>query len=151
MKLVVKNYKYHLKFGYKALAKSGVLEDVAKMEELFSNGNEEENDLSMLKKMPEVFESIAKLVLAGLQKYNEEYRVDYDDPESVQSGMDKVYNFLDDYEDEENAMDIMELFTKLTEELLNGGFLSKKTRNLEKNLTDQDATIVPIDHVQSLD
>lgn len=150
MKLIVKDHKFHIKFGFKALAKSGVLEDVAKMQELFGN-DDNADDIDMLKKMPEIFDTIAKLLLAGLQKYNEEYKVDYDDPDSLKDGMDKAYDFLDAYQDEDDAMDFMELFSKLTEELMNNGFLSRKSPKLEKAMEEQDATIVPLDHIQSLD
>lgn len=152
MKIVVKEKKYILKFGFRALAKSGVLEEVAKLNDMFNDTDmEDDNNVTMLKKMPELFESIGKIVLAGLQKFNEEYIVDYDNEDSVKAGLDKVYDLLDLYMEEDEHMDVMELFSKLTGELFDNGFLSNKTPQQEQRLTELNATVIPMDHVKSMD
>ena len=73
---------------------------------------------------------------------------DYDLPSDVQTKMEAVYDLLDDYMEEEESLPIMDLFSELVEELLNNGFLSKKTEELEANLTEQNATVVPMDHLK---
>lgn len=141
--LKVKDKIYKIKFGYKALAKSGVLKEVVKMQSAIDK--KDEND-AVVDLIADVFDILAKLVLAGLQKLNKTFLCDYDDESSVSAGIEKVYDFLDEYMEEEESLSVMDLFTKLTDELLNNGFLSKKSKELEENLEKQDATIVPMDH-----
>lgn len=141
--LKVKDKTYKIKFGYKALAKSGVLKEVVKMQSAI--GKKDEND-AVVDLIADVFDILAKLVLAGLQKLNKTFLCDYDDESSVLAGIEKVYDFLDEYMEEEESLSVMDLFTKLTDELLNNGFLSKKSKELEENLEKQDATIIPMDH-----
>lgn len=151
--LKVKDKTYKIKFGYKALAKSGVLKEVVKMQSAIGKKDEnddvvdlkDEND-DVVDLIADVFDILAKLVLAGLQKLNKTFLCDYDDESSVLAGIEKVYDFLDEYMEEEESLSVMDLFTKLTDELLNNGFLSKKSKELEENLEKQDATIIPMDH-----
>lgn len=155
--LKVKDKEYKLKFGYKSFKQSGILREVVSMRKKISgakenaddNAENEENELENLEILEEVLELNSKLVLAALQKHNEEFRTDYKNKEEVQKIVDKVDDLMDDYMDEEDSMSIMDLFSTLTEELFNNGFLSKKSEKLEEALTQQDATIVPIDHKQS--
>lgn len=142
--LKVKDKGYKLKFGYKSFKESGVLHEVVEMQKKLQDAKSENG----IEALEDVFELNSKLLLAALQKYNEEFRVDYNDKEAVQMYIDKVDNFIDDYMEEENAMSIMELFSTLSEELFNNGFLSKKSEKLEKALTEQNATVIPIDHKQ---
>lgn len=145
--LTVKGKDYKLKFGYKSFKKSGLLREVVavqkKAQGVDGDDNGLENSLEVLEK---VFEINSKLVLAALQKYNEDFRINYDNPKSIQEAIDKVDDFMDDYIDEEDSMPVMDLFNALVGELFNGGFLSKKSEVLEDALTEQDATVVPIDH-----
>ena len=157
--LKVGDKEYKLKFGYKSFKKSGILREVVSMRKKISGAKEntdvstenEEDELGNLEILEEVLELNSKLVLAALQKYNEEFRTDYKSEEEVQAIIDKVDDLMDDYMDEEDSMSIMDLFSTLTEELFNNGFLSKKSEKLEEALAQQDATIVPIDHKQSED
>lgn len=148
MILRVKEKDYKIKFGYKSLAKSGILRDVMKMQNLFGAEGSEVSDTEAFKILPELFDMISTMVLAGLQKYNEEFRVDYDNPQSVKTGIEKVYDFMDDYMDEPDSVELMELFSKLTGELFDNGFLSAKpSPKLEAAMTATDSTIVPMDHL----
>lgn len=145
--LKVKGKDYKLKFGYKSFKKSGLLREVVAMQKKAKGGDNEKDNLdSNLEMLEEVFELNSKLVLAALQKYNEEFRVDYDNPQSIKEAIDRTDDFMDDYIDEEDSMSIMDLFNTLVNELFNGGFLSKKSKALEDALTEQDATVVPTDH-----
>lgn len=147
MIIKVKEKEYKLKFGYKALGKSGILKEVTAIQstirEKWGNG---ENEAGLAEMIGDIFELISRMVLAAMQKFNQDYRVDYDSHESVQNGIDKVYDLLDDYMEEEDALDIMSFFEQLTEELFDNGFLSKKSQALEENMLVQDATITPMDH-----
>lgn len=143
----VKEKEYKIKYGYRALAKSGILKEVVGIQTRISD-NGEENVTNIMDILPDVFDVLAKAVLAGLQKNNAEYKCDYDLPSDVQTKMEAVYDLLDDYMEEEESLPIMDLFSELVEELLNNGFLSKKTEELEANLTEQNATVVPMDHLK---
>lgn len=145
--LKIKNKDYKLKFGYKSFKKSGVLREVVAMQnELKDSKEDSEDGTGNIELLEQVFEANSKLVLAALQKYNEEFRVDYNNPESVQECIEKVDDLMDDYMEEEDAMPVMDLFSALTNELFNNGFLLRKSEKLEKNLAEQDSTIVPADH-----
>lgn len=150
--LKVKGQEYRLKFGYKALGKSRILKEVTAMQQDINNrkkesGDEDEQSNVMLDMLGDIFDLNSRLVLAALQKYHEEYRVDYDSQESLKNGVEKVYDFMDDYMDEEDSMDIMTLFAELMNDLFNSGFLSKKSENLEQAMIEQDATVAPTDHL----
>ena len=147
MVIKVREKEYKIKYGYRALAKSGILKEVVGIQTRISN-NGEENVAGIMDILPDAFDVLAKAVLAGLQKNNAEYKCDYDLPSDVQAKLDEVYDLLDDYMEEDDSLPIMELFSELCEELLNNGFLSKKTEELEANLIEQDATVVPMDHLK---
>lgn len=147
MIIKVKEKEYKLKFGYKALGKSGILKEVTAIQSTIrEKGGNGENEAGLAEMIGDIFELISRMVLAAMQKFNQDYRVDYDSHESVQNGIDKVYDLLDDYMEEEDALDIMSFFEQLTEELFDNGFLSKKSQALEENMLVQDATITPMDH-----
>lgn len=141
--LKVKDKIYKIKFGYRALAKSGVLKEVVKMQSAIDKKDEKDAVVDLI---ADVFDILAKLVLAGLQKFNKDFVCDYDDENIVSAKIENVYDLLDEYMDEEESLGVMELFSELTNELLNNGFLSKKSKELEESLEKQDATIVPMDH-----
>lgn len=152
IKLKVKDKEYKLKFGYKSFKKSGILKEVVAMqtkarESKEESGQEQEKDVeNQVELLEEVLELNSKLVLIALQKHHEEFRIDYENKEEMNSLIDRVDDFMDDYMDEEDSMSIMELFNKLVDELFNNGFLSKKSEKLKESLTEQDATIIPMDH-----
>lgn len=152
--LRVKGQDYKLKFGYKALGKSGILKEVTAMQKAIKErkdeGEGEENSDAMLDMLGDIFDLNSRLVLAALQKYNQEYRVDYDSQASLKNGIEKVYDFMDDYMDEEDAMDIMTLFTELMNDLFDNGFLSKKSEKLEQAMIEMDATAAPTDHLRAV-
>lgn len=155
--LKVKEKEYNLKFGYKSFKQSGILREVVSMRKKISGTKEnadadtqnEDDGLENLEILEEVLELNSKLVLAALQKYHEEFRTDYKSIDEVQTIIDKVDDLMDDYMDEDDSMSIMDLFTTLTEELFNNGFLSKKSEKLEEAAEKLDATVIPIDHKQS--
>lgn len=145
--LKIKGKEYNLKFGYKSFRKSGILKEVVTVQKKLENSEEgQDKDIESLE---EVLNLTSKLVLAALQKNHEEFRADYENPESVRKCTDKVDDLLDNYMDEEDSLPIIDLFHSLVDELFNNGFLSKKSEKLEESLTEQDATVVPTDHKQS--
>lgn len=151
MKLKVKGTEYNLKFGYKSFKNSGVLKEVVSMQKKIRETKaEDENADAMenIEALEEIFDVTSKLVLAALQKNHEEFRADYSDSDSVKSCIDKVDDLIDDYMEEDDSVSIMDLFTELTQELFDNGFLSKKSEKLETAMEQQDATVAPTDHDQ---
>lgn len=144
--LKIKDKEYKLKFGYKSFKKSGVLREVVEMQKKIKGSGAEENEEDNIGALEEILELNSRLVLAALQKNHEEFRTDYKSEEDVSMIIEKVDDLMDDYMDEDDSMSIMDLFSKLAEELFNNGFLSKKSEKLEESLTEQDATIIPMDH-----
>lgn len=144
--LKVRDNTYKIKFGYRALAKSGILKEVVKMQSIIEKKDEKD---AVVELIADVFDILAELVLAGLQKFNKDFACDYDNKSSVSESIEKVYDLLGEYTEDEESLSVMELLSELTNELLNNGFLSKKSKELEDNLEKQDATIVPMDHQKS--
>lgn len=140
--LKVNGKEYKIKFGYRALAKSKILKQVMGMQKEIK---EKENE-AVMDNISEIFELLSNLVLAGLQKYNPEFKCDYDSPSSVTENMEKIYDLLDDYMDDEESESVLDLFGELVTELIDNGFLSKKSETAEAALIQQDATVVPADH-----
>ena len=143
MVLKVNGIEYRLKFGYRVLAKTELLKEVAEMQDLFSA---EDNQTEVMKNLPKLIDLNSRLVLAGLQKYNEDFKVNYDDNNSVNAVLDKVYDFMDDYMDDPESKPVIDLFGDMVGELIDNGFLSKKSLKLEQAATEQDATVIPLDH-----
>ena len=87
---------------------------------VFQNQNvENDNDVTGIGKIKDLFTCVRELLYFGFMKYN------------PVADVQKVGDILDDYHDEateENANSIMELFTKLTEELMQEGFLGDLTK-----------------------
>lgn len=146
LKLKVNDSEYTLKFGYRVMAKTGLLKDVINMRNFFGTDDEENRTDEIIERMPELIELNTKLVLAGLQKYHDDFRVDYDDSNSVKEGLEKAIDFMDDYMDEPDAIPVMDLFAEMVNELVDNGFLSKKSEKLENAMIEQNATVVPMDH-----
>lgn len=159
--LSVKGVEYKLRFGNKALAKSGILKDVVNIRSEISlmskkrgksDFDTENVSLSMI---DELFNINVKLILAAMQKYNDDYKVDYDDENSVKAGTEKVYDFLDDYMDEPDSMDAVTLFSAFVTDLLNSGFLPKDPKaeialNMNKDMpTGQEEKVIPMEKMTS--
>lgn len=142
IKLKVNGAEYNLKFGYRVLAKTGLVGRVIEMRKLFS----ESGETTLVDNMPELVNLTSDLVLAGLQKFNPDYKVDYDDSNSVKEALERLYDFMDDYMDDPDTPAVIDLFSDMVEELIDNGFLSKKSLAMEKAATEQDATVIPMDH-----
>lgn len=148
LKMLVNGKEYRIKFGYKALAKSDAMKEVAEISKVLNGENDTETVLS---KLGDILVVNAKLLLSGLQKYHsDEFGFDYEDNASYDACLDKVFGFIDDYEDgTEDALSVMDLFSELCDELMENGFLFGKSEKLENSLTETNATVIPQDHIQN--
>lgn len=115
MILKVKEKEYKVKFGYNSFCDTDLMDRTNDLLRIF-NGAEVENDkdVSEMGKIKELFSCVRDLLFVGFKKHNP--------VENVQ----EIGEILDDYHDEatdEDNRGIIDLFTMLTEELMNEGFL----------------------------
>lgn len=115
MILKVKEKEYKVKFGYNSFCDTDLMDRTNDLLRIF-NGAEVENDkdVSEMGKIKELFSCVRDLLFVGFKKHNP--------VENVQ----EIGEILDDYHDEatdEDNRGIINLFTMLTEELMNEGFL----------------------------
>jgi len=139
MILNVGKKKYTIKYGYKAVAKSGIIKKALAIESIADNDDYAE----MIETMLSV---VADMVLAGLQKTESSYSVDYDNKDDVRGKTEKVFDLLDDYIAQEESLTIPELFQELMSEMFDAGFFGKKSERMEQIAQETDATIIPMDH-----
>ena len=120
MILKVKGKEYKVKFGFNSFCDTDLMERAGDLLKVFQNQNvENDNDVTGIGKIKDLFTCVRELLYFGFMKYN------------PVADVQKVGDILDDYHDEateENANSIMELFTKLTEELMQEGFLGDLTK-----------------------
>lgn len=124
MVLKVKETEYKIKFGYNSFCDTDLMDRTSDLLKLFSGeGVETDDDVVGMGKIRELFSCVRDLLFVGMKKYNPVNTVQ------------EVGDILDDYHDERTEEDkrgIIDLFTKLTEELMNEGFL----RDLMEKLAD---------------
>ena len=136
MVLKVKDNEYRVKFGYNSFCDTDLMERTSDLLNLFSGADvEDDKDVTGMGKIKELFSCVRDLLFVGFKKFNP--------VETVQ----EVGEILDDYNDEATEDDkrgILDLFTKLTEELMNEGFLQDLMERLEKTVDNQRK--IPQDH-----
>lgn len=126
MILKVKGKEYKVKFGFNSFCDTDLMERTGDLLKVFQNQNvENDNDVTGIGKIKDLFTCVRELLYVGFMKFN------------PVADVQKVGDILDDYHDEateENANSIMELFTKLTEELMQEGFLGDLTKAQTKQV-----------------
>ena len=117
MVLKVKKKEYKVKFGYNSFCDTDLMERTEDLLKLFqSTGADDDKDVAGLGKVKELFMCVRDLLFVGFKKFNP--------VETVQ----EVGDIIDDYHDEapeEEKRGVMDIFTKLSEELMNAGFLGE--------------------------
>ena len=63
--------------------------------------------------------------------------------------VDKVCDLFDDLADEDETMGILEIFTMINEELIEQGFLAKLFQSSQELISQEEATLIPMDHKKS--
>ena len=126
MILKVKGKEYKVKFGFNSFCDTDLMERTGDLLKVFQNQNvENDNDVTGIGKIKDLFTCVRELLYVGFMKFN------------PVADVQKVGDILDDYHDEateENANSIIELFTKLTEELMQEGFLGDLTKAQTKQV-----------------
>lgn len=137
MVLKVKEKEYRVKFGYNSFCDTDLMERTSDLLDLFSASKvENDKDVTGMGKIKELFSCVRDLLFVGFKKYNP--------VETVQ----EIGEILDDYNEEateEDKRGIIDLFTKLTEELMNEGFLQDLMEQLTAEPKEQKK-VVPQDH-----
>lgn len=137
MVLKVKEKEYRVKFGYNSFCDTDLMERTSDLLDLFSASKvENDRDVTGMGKIKELFSCVRDLLFVGFKKYNP--------VETVQ----EIGEILDDYNEEateEDKRGILDLFTKLTEELMNEGFLQDLMEQLTAEPKEQKK-VVPQDH-----
>ena len=135
MKLVVKKKEYKVKFGYNSFCDTDLMDRTTDLLKLFQGAEiEDDKDVIGMGKIKELFSCVRDLLFVGFQKFNP---VD---------NKQQIGNILDDYHDdapEGEKRGILDLFTKLTEELMNEGFLGEFLEDIAET---QENTKTPQDH-----
>ena len=135
MKLVVKKKEYKVKFGYNSCCDTDLMDRTTDLLKLFQGAEiEDDKDVIGMGKIKELFSCVRDLLFVGFQKFNP---VD---------NKQQIGNILDDYHDdapEGEKRGILDLFTQLTEELMNEGFLGEFLEDIAET---QENTKTPQDH-----
>ena len=124
MVLTVNGKNYKIRFGYNCFCDSDIFDQVKAMLKLMQGEKvETDDDMANLGKVRDLFLVIRELVYLGLQKDN------------PVADLREAGDLLDDYRDEAQEGEkrsLMDLFTELTDELVNEGFLSDMLGETEK-------------------
>lgn len=116
MTLKIKDKEYKVKFGYNSFCDTDLMERTSTLLSVIHNaGAASDDDVFVIGRIKDLFDCVRELLFVGFKKYNP--------VDTVQ----EIGDILDDYNDEgteENPHGILDLFTLLTEELFNAGFLS---------------------------
>lgn len=133
----IKEKEYKVKFGYNSFCDTDLMERTTDLLKLFQKQNiVDDKDVTVAGKIKDLFSCVRDLLYVGFKKHNP--------VENVQ----EVGDILDDYYDEAREkgekVGIMDLFTKLTEELMNEGFLADLMDDTEEPSVNQ--VKVPQDH-----
>lgn len=132
----VNGKEYKVKFGYGVLCETDILDRITNL------SRENLTFSTTMSVLPE-------LLLAGLQKKHPD-EFGYETESEKKVAMKKVYDLLDDYEDEsteEKPKNGYILYDQLQDELMSNGFLSgMQSKVAEKVAQETDATKIPQDH-----
>ena len=142
MTLKVKENEYKVKFGYNSFCDTDLMDRTSDLLKIFKEEDvEDDNDAKAVGKVKDLFLCVRDLLFVGFKKFNP--------VETVQD----VGDILDDYHDEateDDSRGILDLFTDLTEELMNEGFLGDLLSQMEEVPEETTkAQKVPQDHKKS--
>jgi hypothetical protein len=133
--LNIKGTEYKIKFGYNSFCDTDLMDRTSDLLRIFQGEDiEDDKDVSEMGKIKELFTCVRDLLFVGFRKYNP--------VESVQ----EIGELLDDYHDEATEDDkrgIIDLFTLLTEELMNEGFLGDLMKQM--SATEEKIAKMPQD------
>lgn len=115
MKITLGGKEYTIKFGYKAVVESKIIQKLVALE----TGNTTE-----LEAVDKILGFLPELLLVGLQKFHKD-EFGFVNEDEKKDQLDKVFDLLDDYFEDENGGDFKDLYQGLSKELEDNSFLSK--------------------------
>ena len=115
MKITLGGTEYTIKFGYKAVVESKIIQKLVALE----TGNTTE-----LEAVDKILGFLPEFLLVGLQKFHKD-EFGFDNEDEKKDQLDKVFDLLDDYFEDENGGDFKDLYQGLSKELEDNSFLSK--------------------------
>ena len=140
MVLNVKGKEYKVKFGYNSFCDTDLMDRTSALLKIFQGEEiDEDKDVAGINKIKDLFCCVRDLLFVGFKKHNP--------VETVQD----IGDILDDYKEEatdEDKRSLVSLFTGLTEELMNEGFLSDLMKEAGEQANAR-ATAIPQDHKRS--
>lgn len=129
MTLKVKDKEYKVKFGYNSFCDTDLMDRTSDLIMIFQNADvEDDKDVTGMGKIKDLFTCVRDLLFVGFEKFN---------PVETKQ---EIGNILDDYKDEETEEEkrgIIDLFTKLSEELMNEGFLGELFEKMNQEVEKQ--------------
>ena len=142
MVLKVKDNEYKVKFGYNSFCDTDLMDRTTDLLKLLQGAEvEDDKDVAGLGMIKEMFLCVRDLLFVGFQKYN-----------PVESKQE-IGEILDDYHDEApdgEKRGILDLFTNLSEELMNEGFLGEVLEAFAENQEETEKKPkTPQDHKKS--
>ena len=142
MTLKVKENEYKVKFGYNSFCDTDLMDRTSDLLKIFKEEDvDDDSDAKAVGKVKDLFLCVRDLLFVGFKKFNP--------VETVQD----VGDILDDYHDEateDGGRGILDLFTNLTTELMNEGFLGDLLSQMEEVPEETTkAPKVPQDHKKS--
>ena len=115
MKITLNGKEYTVKFGYKAVVESKIIQKLVALE----TGNTTE-----LEAVDKILGFLPEFLLVGLQKFHKD-EFGFANEDEKKDRLDKVFDLLDDYFEDENGGDFKDLYQGLSKELEDNSFLSK--------------------------
>ena len=146
--LKVDGNTYKVAYSYRTLAFSDILD---RIQSVMGDAKEGETVFS---KMKDMMKFVPELLLYGLQKNHKE-QFGFETEEEKAAQLDKVYDIIDDYEEEHSTDEVAEgemkpdafsLMTDLFLELESKGFLARLSAEADESAEKVDATVIPMDH-----
>ena len=122
MKMNIAGKEVNIKFGYKPTLKERIISRVVKLNDSINKDGELD-----MEKVEDLLLFLPELLLVGMQVHHKDFRYDYDTKEGKQKQLDKALDLVEKYMESEDA-DIMELFGKLEEALMQDSFLASLFR-----------------------
>lgn len=115
MKITLNGKEYTIKFGYKAVVENKIIQKLVTLE----TGNTTE-----LEAVDKILGFLPEFLLVGLQKFHKD-EFGFANEDEKKGQLDKVFDLLDDYFEDENGGDFKDLYQGLSKELEENSFLSK--------------------------
>ena len=135
MVLKIKDKEYRVKFGYNSFCDTDLMDRTTELLKIFQGANvEDDEDIAGLGQVKQLFTCVRDLLFVGFAKHN------------PVENLQEIGDILDDYHDEpaEEKRGILDLFVKLTEELMGEGFLGELMVQMAEDAKKQPK--VPQDH-----